>query len=161
MPEVVMTYFQQYYRKHRGEIAARRQRRYETDDTYREEVKQRSRQRYRSMRKQRRGRRVARVPRTGPAQRINPTDNSTLFSVGAFAVRIDRNIKTINKWERNKVLPPPTLVDDFQHRWYAEAYMDQVAALIKKHQSPKGYIRQDTFKPIVQAAFADTNGTKE
>lgn len=63
MAEVVMTYFQQYYRKNRGAIAERRRQRYETDDTYREEVKQRSRQRYRSMRKQRRGRRVARVGR--------------------------------------------------------------------------------------------------
>jgi len=161
MSAVVMTYFQQYYRKHRVEIAARRQRRYETDSPYREEIRQRSRQRYSSLRKQRRGRRKARTPRTGPAQRIHPTDNSTLFSVGAFAKCIHRNIKTINKWERNKILPPPTLVDAFRHRWYAEAYMDRVAALIQQHQSPKGYIRQDTFKPIVQAAFADTNGTKE
>ena len=149
-----LTYFQKYYRKHRSEIAQRRQRRYHSDEVYKEGVKQRSRQRYRSLRKQRRGRRPAHVPRTGPAKRVH-ADGTDIFSVGAFAECIGRNIKTINKWERNGVLPKPTVVDDFKHRWYSEAHMQRVAALIQAHQSEKGYIRQATFKKIVQQAWKE------
>lgn len=154
--DVADAYFQSWYAAHKTELADKRKRRYRDDPKYRREVLDRSKKRYQKIRQAKLKERAKNPepPRTRgrnkPREEVIGGMTVELFSVSEFADRVDRNVQTITKWEQDKVIPPPTWVDDYGRRWYSEDHMDRIASAALEFRA-RGGRRLEDFKSLVDA----------
>lgn len=72
-----------------------------------------------------------------------------VHGISEFAKQIDRGIYTIKTWERDKIIPPPTYVDEKGRRWYSDAHMTTIASAIREFDN-SGSILRSKLKEIIQ-----------
>lgn len=120
-------YFSKYYEENKGEINDKRKRRYEEDPDYKDRVLQSSRD-YRKRKREESGEPKMKLPRYARPMTVGTGDGGEidLFSIGAFAKLLGRNVQTINHWERALVLPPTPYRDDRGFRFYTIEMMRSV-----------------------------------
>lgn len=57
----------------------------------------------------------------------------TVFTVGALATALNRQVVTIRKWESMGWLPPPRLRHKYGTRYYTEAQIEGLVGLAEKY----------------------------
>lgn len=157
--EVANAYYASWYSAHKTELADKRKKRYHSDPKYRQEVLDRSKKRYQKLRQKKLAERAKNPepPRTRgrnrPREEVIDGVEVTLYSVSEFADRVDRNVQTITKWEQDRVIPPPTFIDEYGRRWYSDHHIDTVASTALEFRS-RGGRRLEDFQALVEEAFA-------
>lgn len=155
--DVAQSYFQSWYAAHKTELADKRKKRYREDPEYCRKVLDRSKQRYQKLRQKKLAERAGspEPPRTRgrnkPQEVVADGETITVFSVSEFADRVDRNVQTITKWEQERVIPPPTWIDEYGRRWYSEDHMDTIAAAALEFRA-RGGRRLEDFRALVDAS---------
>lgn len=155
--DVAHSYFSEWYAAHKTELADQRKQRYRDDPEYCRKVLDRSKRRYQKLRQAKLKERAKNPepPRTRGRNkpRTHEIDGveTTMFSVSEFADRVDRNVQTITKWEQERVIPPPTLIDEYGRRWYSEEHMDSIAAAALEFRA-RGGRRLEDFRALVDAS---------
>ena len=154
----VKAYQARYYQQNRDKITRKRRDRYQNDAEYQEQVKTRALDRFRALRDVRlktepkkghwkRGLNRPRLIRTGDKQVF-------VHGVGEFAKRITVNVQTITAWQKMKIIPPPTVIDEFGRRWYSSGYMDTVAQAVKEYHESRDR-RLSKLREHVRQAWAE------
>lgn len=157
--DVASTYYASWYAAHKTELADKRKKRYREDPGYRKEVLDRSKRRYQNLRQKKLAERAKNPepPRTRGRNRPRTMavggEEVALFSVSEFADRVDRNVQTITKWEQDRIIPPPTWVDEYGRRWYSEDHMDTVASTALEFRA-RGGRRLEDLRALIEEAFA-------
>lgn len=157
--DVANAYYASWYAAHKTELADKRKQRYHSDPKYRQEVLDRSKKRYQKLRQKKLAERAKNPepPRTRgrnkPQTKVVDGVEVVLFSVSEFADRVDRNVQTITKWEQDRVIPPPTWIDEYGRRWYSDAHMDTVASTALEFRA-RGGRRLEDLRALVEEAFA-------
>ena len=156
--DVANAYYASWYSAHKTELADKRKQRYHSDPKYRQEVLDRSKKRYQTLRQKKLSER-AKNPEPPRTRGRNKPQTKTvdgievdLFSVSEFADRVDRNVQTITKWEQDRVIPPPTWIDEYGRRWYSDDHMDIVASTALEFRA-RGGRRLEDLRALVEEAF--------
>lgn len=179
-------YFGSWYAANRGSLAAKRRARYRGDPDYKARVLRASAARYEGIRLRRIAAGRPGVPRPRGLNRpivraafaggqpceapgrcgaehphgAEVREWLTLHPIGEFAARAERCAATLRACERLGVLPPPTYVDAAGRRWYAEAHMARVSALLRDFYMRGGWFRAD-LRAFVRAAGAPGAGAPD
>jgi len=122
-------YFAQYYAENKDRISKRRKKLYHTDKEYRKSVLQASRD-YREKKRSEKKKTAVKIPRRWVPLEFKVRGGTVrLFSVGFFALYLQRSIQSINYWESAKphpLLPPTPYRNDQGFRYYTIEMMEVV-----------------------------------
>lgn len=159
------TYQQEYYRRNKKRLAARKQARYEADTKYREQIKAKALGKHREKREKQL---AERKPGWKPKKRgynkprVMQLHGKDLFlhSPAEFADLAGVTVQTLSLWEERSVLPPPTIRDEIGRRWYEQHFMKRVAAVVREFKS-KGGMRLAALKALIAKALSGTDAERK
>lgn len=124
-------YNKRYYREHKAAIALRKKVRYQRDAQYRERILAVSRERYRCAT-------AGKKKRTSWNRGFNrprafPIGGKLILcrSAADAASRIGCKTQTLRVWEKEGIIPPPTIRDELRRRWYSEDYIAFLAEQLR------------------------------
>ena len=160
-------YFKDWYSKNGNTLNQSRRDRYKTDKEYRDAVLDRNRKARQKRRedtvKERAQERKASRLRVGSRSwktvemQVKDDDGNVstvkLFTIGALARSIGRSVQAVRLWERQKLLPEPTMRNEKGDRLYTAEDVETVRqvmeaqgklpeTLIRSRPAPKGIVRK-------------------
>lgn len=109
-------------RERAEQVLQRRRERYATDPAYREAIKD-------GVRRRRSQQPASERKRSFNRDRIIMVDGKpvVLWSIGKSAKNIGISKQTLEKWEREGVIPKNRCTDEMSRRWYPSAYIEFIA----------------------------------
>ena len=126
-------YNDSYYERNREKLLAKKRKKYNQDPAYAERQRQRSKDnstKKRTIAKEERGEDHVdgrRNRKTGPTWWKLGGVPVRMYGIGLLAQKLGRQTKTLQRWERNDVLPKAMFRDTCNRRMYTD---DQVKALV-------------------------------
>lgn len=132
--EKIESSFSKWYAKNSKELNERRKKKYKADAELRERSKVRGRE-YRA--------RLPKVAVQTVATAIVNGQEVAVYRIGEVARRIKRYEKTIRNWEKNKVIPKPTIKS--AHRFYTEHQIGLLGKLAE-------VLSEVRYKPAIRKA---------
>lgn len=157
-------YFHDYYEKNKKKIAAKRRKKYREDATYREQLKERSRQA--TQRRRKVGRMVPEfmlddTKFDGRRMKLIPVGKSSVcvYLGKLLADAIGVTTMTISLWNKEGVIPPPSFQGSDGRRWYTKPYIELMRNCVRQHY--RGLYRLEDFKELTWAEYKKIQGDEE
>lgn len=166
--------FQRWYEENAENFNKSRRDRYKTDPEYRKEVLARNKLYRQQQRAEKREARIEAVLQTGSRSgelkaRVRPKWKTvtkvvdgkplTLFTVGAFAARLQVSVQAIRLWEKQKVIPPAKVRGENGDRLYSLEEIESCRSLLKEQgRLPEERAKRDPKNEPRELQLSD--GTK-